>query len=154
MSEQREIKDVHSVVEKALRAIDQDPNDHIQWHKPSMSQGKGTSGHADFRILYHGVWIDIECKYDMWIKYPVKLSTAKGRLPTVLQCKQLERTELAGGLALVVDRHTMHLVEDVLATVHRFGRQAMTPTDYMLYDRKYDVLHWKQFARDTPEVEL
>lgn len=148
MSEQREIKDVHSVVEKALRVIDQDPNDHIQWHKPSMSQGKGTSGHADFRILYRGVWIDIECKYDMWIKYPVKLSTAKGRLPTALQCKQLELTELAGGLALVVDRHTVHKVKYVLGHIYILGK---VPAREGLQGEK---IHWKQFARDTPEVEL
>ena len=139
MSESREIKDVHTVVQAALNAIDQDPNEHLQWQKPSMSQGMGTSGHADFRILYYGVWIDIECKYDMWIKYPTKLSTAKGRLPTALQCKQLERTELAGGLALVVDRHTAYLVRDVL---HRlpYVTRFMTCICTLIGQRQYQHL--------------
>lgn len=173
MSESREIKDVHTVVQAAIDAIDKDPNDAIQWHKPAVSQGKGTSGHADFRILYHGVWIDIECKYDMWISYPAKLSTSKSRLPTALQCTQLERTEKAGGLALVVDRHTVHLVAPLLKLIHAddeyhnlwhlltFYYELLDDIDKGDNRKDWDdelaainPLHWKQFARDVPEVEL
>lgn len=156
MNKISEINDVHPIVQAAIDTIDKDPNDHIQWDKPSLAQGMGSVGHADFRILYHGVWIDVECKADMWLNYPVKLSTSRSRLPTAPQCRQLERTEKAGGLALVVDIHTAHSVKDILTRIKRYVSTADDPIRKLHGNPPLIMRHvdWKQFALPKPEVTL
>lgn len=148
-----EIRDVHSVVQKIIDAIEADPNDDIQYDKPSLSQGMGITGHADFRILYHGIWIDCECKADMWLDFPTKLSTAKGRLPTLQQCKQLDRTEKAGGVSLVVDIHTAHRVYDALKEIKRV-KGLWTQANPKHVEHLISSMHWKQFASEIKDISL
>jgi len=149
----KEIKDVHSIVQDIIDAIDNDPNDSIQYDKPSMGF-MGRSGHADFRILYQGVWIDVECKADMWLDYPHKLSTAKNRLPTLPQLEQLERTEKAGGLALVVDIHTARKLYDLLYQMKFYANNNAVLPDAASVQHLCSAMHWRQFSREIKDIKL
>lgn len=149
-----EIRDVHSIVQKIIDTIEADPADDIQYDKPSLSQGMGIAGHADFRILYHGVWLDIECKADMWLDFPNKLSTAKSRLPTLQQCKQLKRTEAAGGVSLVVDIHTAHEVDDVLSEIKQVVHYLLKQPQPKHLEHLISSMHWQQFASEIKDISL
>jgi len=121
--------------------------------KPSMGF-MGRSGHADFRILYQGVWIDVECKADMWLDYPHKMSTAKNKLPTLPQLEQLERTAKAGGLALVVDIHTAHKMYDVFKELKSRSECNGLPCDALSVLHLCSAMHWRQFSREIKDIKL
>lgn len=104
-----EIKEVHGEVDKIVKAL-QDGGTAIVRMKNSVRAGKGEAGHSDYALIVGGIHIAIECKYDMYLSYPGKMSTARDKRPTSLQAKRLAAVDHAGGVALVVDRNTVGLL--------------------------------------------
>lgn len=111
-----EIKTVHKALDKIIAEAAASGINIKHW-KNSVAAGKGQVGMPDYTILVEGVLVAVECKYDMWIKYPDKMSASRSRRPTSAQATRLAEIDAAGGIPLVVDRHTVHQMKHLLVAV-------------------------------------
>jgi Holliday junction resolvase len=78
----------------------------VYWFYAS-THGYGSSGVPDLVACYNGQFIGIEVKAD-----------ARKNPPTALQQDNLERIKQQGGVALVIDTHNLHILEEVLEAIH------------------------------------
>lgn len=69
-----------------------------------VTGGYGKSGVPDIICCYMGKFLAIECK-------------ANGGKPTALQLREMDRIREAGGIAIIVDEHTIDYVAAVLETI-------------------------------------
>lgn len=68
------------------------------------TMGYGKSGWPDFDVVFRGVYLTIETKYDM---------DEKG--PTALQRDAMKEIRESGGITLVLDIKNYHLLEQLIA---------------------------------------
>ena len=88
---ERKVKDAVIAVLKAYGA----------YHFYPPGNGFGRAGIPDIIVCFHGHFIAIECK-------------AGKRRATKLQERELDRIELAGGIAIVAREHNIDKVTEVL----------------------------------------
>ena len=74
------------------------------YHFMPATGGYGRSGIPDIVGCLNGVFFAIECK-------------ANGGRPTALQLREIDRINGAGGFAIVVDEHTVAVLESQLKTL-------------------------------------
>ena len=72
------------------------------------THGYGSSGVPDIVVCLQGKFIGIECK-------------ANGGKPTALQLKNLRELSLSGGIAVVVDEHSVDQLGYLLTAVNKFN---------------------------------
>ena len=89
------------VKQKVVRIL----KDYGAYYFYPVTSGMGASGVPDIVACYRGRFIGIECKAD-----------ASKRGPTALQQKNLTEIEVAGGVAMVVDKNN---IEDVRKELNR-----------------------------------
>lgn len=77
---------------------------HGAYYAMPMTGGYGSSGVPDFLVCHHGRFIGIECK-------------ANGGKPTALQLANMERIELAGGTAVVINEDNMNDLVKLLESI-------------------------------------
>lgn len=78
----------------------------VYWFYAS-THGYGTSGVPDIVACYHGKFLGIEVKSD-----------ARKNPPTALQQHNLEKIAESKGVALVIDAHNLHILEETLESLH------------------------------------
>lgn len=91
---------------KVKNAIVKILKEHDCYHCYPSTHGYGTSGIPDIIACYKGVFLGIEAKAD-----------ARKNKPTALQIRNLKQIASTGGLAMVVDKHTVNDVRVALAAI-------------------------------------
>ena len=136
-----EIGEVHSEVDEILESL----GESCWWVKNQMADGKGTSGKPDYTVLYRGTGFGIECKWDMRLK-DGSITTDRSRLPTPAQCMELKGVERAGGVGLVVDRHTVGALHSLLSAPLIPGFLRVSAVD--------KGIHHSQFETKLKEITI
>ena len=136
-----EIGVVHAQVDEILESL----GESCRWVKNQMSDGKGTSGKPDYTVVYRGAVFGIECKWDMRLK-DGSITTDRSRLPTPAQCMELKGVERAGGVGLVVDRHTVDSLRSFLSA-------PLIPT-YLRVEALRREIHHSQFETKLKEITI
>ena len=77
---------------------------HGAYYTMPMTGGYGSSGVPDFLVCHKGRFIGIECK-------------ANGGKPTALQLFNMERIELAGGTAVVINEDNLNDLVKLLGSI-------------------------------------
>lgn len=81
--------------------------EHGAYHFMPATHGYGSSGVPDIVACLRGKFIGIECK-------------ANGGKPTALQLKNLRELSLSGGLAVLIDEHSIDQLSLLLTAVNKF----------------------------------